>query len=87
MGGAYLLAEAVAEGNIEAGLERFEAALAPEARHLQAAGRRVADWFVPPTAFHNWARDAVLNVVRVPGLAGLLGRFLAPSLKSVVRPA
>jgi 2-polyprenyl-6-methoxyphenol hydroxylase-like FAD-dependent oxidoreductase len=87
VGGAYLLAEAVAEGTIEAGLARFEATLAPEARKLQAAGRRVADWFVPPTAFHNWARDAFLNVARVPGLAGLLGRFFAPSLKSVVRPA
>jgi 2-polyprenyl-6-methoxyphenol hydroxylase-like FAD-dependent oxidoreductase len=86
IGGAYLLAEALATGgDIATGLAQFEAALAPEVRRQQAAGRRMADWFVPPTALHNWARDAFLNLVRVPALAGLLGWFFAPSLKSVLR--
>ena len=83
VGGASLLADAVAKGDVDAGLRRFEAALAPEVRHQQAAGRRMADWFVPPTAFHNWTRDAFLNLVRVPALSGLLGWFFATSFKSV----
>ena len=47
----------------------------------------MAAWFVPPTAFHNWARDTFLNLVRVPALAGLLGWFFAPSLRSIIRRA
>jgi 2-polyprenyl-6-methoxyphenol hydroxylase-like FAD-dependent oxidoreductase len=83
--GAHLLAEAVAAGDVAAGLDRFEATLRPAVRDKQAAGRRMADFFVPPTAFHNWLRDAFLNAVRLPVLSGLLGRYFAPSLKSVVK--
>jgi 2-polyprenyl-6-methoxyphenol hydroxylase-like FAD-dependent oxidoreductase len=83
--GAHLLAEAVAVGDIDAGLDRFEAELRPAVRDKQAAGRRMADFFLPPTAFHNWLRDVFLNAVRLPVLSGWLGRFFAPSLKSVVK--
>jgi 2-polyprenyl-6-methoxyphenol hydroxylase-like FAD-dependent oxidoreductase len=83
--GAHLLAEAVAAGNIDEGLDRFEAVLRPAVRDKQAAGRRTADFFVPPTAFHNWLRDAFLNAVRLPVLSRLLGGVFAPSLKSVVK--
>jgi 2-polyprenyl-6-methoxyphenol hydroxylase-like FAD-dependent oxidoreductase len=83
--GAHLLAEAVAAGEVDAGLDRFEAALRPAVRDKQAAGRRPADFFVPPTAFHNWLRDAFLNAVRLPGLSRLMGWFFTPGLKSVVK--
>jgi 2-polyprenyl-6-methoxyphenol hydroxylase-like FAD-dependent oxidoreductase len=83
--GAHLLAEAVATGDVDAGLDRFEAALRPAVRDKQAAGRRTAAFFVPPTAFHNWLRDAFLNAARLPVLSPLLGWFFAPSLKSIVK--
>jgi 2-polyprenyl-6-methoxyphenol hydroxylase-like FAD-dependent oxidoreductase len=83
--GAHLLAEAVAAGDVDAGLDRFEAALRPAVRDKQASGRRMATFFVPPTAFHNWLRDAFLNAVRLPVLSRLLGGFFAPSLKSLVK--
>jgi 2-polyprenyl-6-methoxyphenol hydroxylase-like FAD-dependent oxidoreductase len=83
--GAHLLAEAVADGDVDDGLDRFEATLPPAVRDKQAAGRRTADFFVPPTAFHNWLRDAFLNAVRLPVLSRLLGGVFAPSLKSIAK--
>jgi 2-polyprenyl-6-methoxyphenol hydroxylase-like FAD-dependent oxidoreductase len=83
--GAHLLAEAVAAGDLDAGLDDFAAALRPAVREKQVAGRRTADFFVPPTAFHTWLRDAFLNAVRLPVFSQLLDRYFAPSLKSVVK--
>lgn len=85
VGGAYMLGEALARDPIEAALAAFERDLQPAVAAKQAAGRKTADWFVPPTAFHNTVRDVFLNAVRLPIISGLLGRFFAPSAKSVVR--
>jgi 2-polyprenyl-6-methoxyphenol hydroxylase-like FAD-dependent oxidoreductase len=83
VGGAYQLAEAVSDGGIDAGLARFGFELRPAILKHQAAGRRMADWIVPPSALHNWMRDAFLNVARVPLFSNLLGWFFAPSAKGL----
>ena len=43
------------------------------------------DWHVPPTEFHNWMHDVFLNLVGLPGLSGLVGRYFASSFKSIIK--
>jgi 2-polyprenyl-6-methoxyphenol hydroxylase-like FAD-dependent oxidoreductase len=81
--GGYLLARAVG-GQLDAELERFEAEFRPVVRAKQASGRRMVDFFVPPTEFHNRLRDAFLNAARLPALSRLLGMFFGPGLKTVI---
>jgi hypothetical protein len=73
----------VSDGGIDAGLARFGFELRQAILKNQAAGRRMADWIVPPSALHNWMRDAFLNVARVPLFSNLLGWFFAPSAKGL----
>lgn len=84
--GAYLLAQALEKADVDTALDRFEADFRPVVRSKQASGRRMANFFVPPTAFHNGLRDAFLNAARLPVLSHLLGWFFAPSLKTVITP-
>lgn len=84
MGGAYILSDLIGSGEIDAGLASFTGTMMDDVRKKQAAGRKTADWFVPPTAFHNTVRDLFLNATRLPGLKFLLNRFFAPSIKSLI---
>jgi 2-polyprenyl-6-methoxyphenol hydroxylase-like FAD-dependent oxidoreductase len=83
--GAWMLAEQIGAGDIDAGMARFEAEMKPEVLKKQAAGRRTANWMVPPTGFHNVTRDVFLNATRLPGLSWMLAKFFAPSLKSIMK--
>lgn len=85
VGGAYVLAEKLSEFPVAEALDGFEADIRPLIIEKQAAGRRTADWFVPPTEFYNVVRDVFLNAARLPGLSVLLKNFFAPSLKSVIK--
>ncbi|MCB9994677.1 MAG: FAD-dependent monooxygenase [Hyphomicrobiaceae bacterium] len=85
IGGAFVLAQLLAKMPVPEALASFETRLHKEVLEKQASGRRTANWFVPPTEFHNKVRDVFLNATRLPGLSWLLRNFFAPSLKSVVR--
>jgi len=85
MGGAWLLAEMLDNGEPKVALSQFEARMHAVVRSMQAAGRRTADWFVPPTVFHDSIRNGFLNLSRMPGLGFLMARFFAPSAKSLIR--
>lgn len=85
VGGAYMLADLIEQSGIEQGLSLYESRIKPAVMEKQAAGRKTADWFVPPTPVHNTLRDTFLNAARLPLLRGLLGSFFAPSVKSIVR--
>jgi len=79
--GAAALGDVLAKGNIEAGLVRLETSLQPLVLEKQRAGRRTANWFVPPTWAHVAFRNLVLNSLNNPLLVGLLGRFVSTSSK------
>lgn len=84
VGGAYVLAEHLASSPVDEALESYESLVKPLIAEKQAAGRKTADWFVPPSEFHNVVRDVFLNVTQFPLFAPLLKNFFAPSLKSVI---
>ncbi len=83
VGGPHLLARYLDEHQVDEALDSFERELRPLIAEKQAGGRRTADWFVPPTPFHNFVRDQFLNLTRMPGLSQLLRWFFAPSLKGI----
>lgn len=85
VGGAWNLADLLGDMDVAAALPAFEQRLAVDIRDKQAAGRKTADWFVPPTAFHQFLRDLFLNVTALPGLSALLRNYFSVSLKSTVR--
>ena len=86
--GGNALAQVLAGGEVEAGLQRLEDTLRPLVLQKQLSGRRTADWFVPPSRAHIIFRDVFLNAVNNPLLVGLLGRFVGASSKgfSLGRP-
>ncbi|MCP8884783.1 FAD-dependent monooxygenase [Devosia sp. XJ19-1] len=67
--------------DVDLALEHFEAQLRPLVTDKQAAGRRMADWFVPASARHAWLRDVTVKVMNWPPFAGVIGRYFAVSSK------
>ena len=85
MGGAYLLArELRANRPVEECLAEYEALLKPIIARKQAAGRRTAYWFVPPSQRGIAARNALLRLGGLPGLSWLLRPVLTSGTESVV---
>ncbi len=64
VGGAYVLAEELERSgpDVQAALARYERRLRPAIVKKQAAGRNIARWFVPETAFRLAVRDAVMRM-------------------------
>jgi len=78
LAGGRLLGEVLAEAtDIPEALARMEAQLRPAVLEKQKAGRRTANWFVPPDRMHLIVRDAALNIVNSAGFSALLGRFFS----------
>lgn len=85
MGGAYVLAaELGASADVATALARYEARVKPVIQRQQAAARRIATWFVPPSRWRMAARDAVLRLADLPRLGWLLRPLLSPGMDSVV---
>ena len=59
---------------VEAGLARYEAEFRPSVERQQAAGRRMANWFVPASQWRLMFRNLTLKLMRVPGLNRLMLR-------------
>jgi 2-polyprenyl-6-methoxyphenol hydroxylase-like FAD-dependent oxidoreductase len=83
MAGAALLADELPTAGTEVGpaLARYEARLRPEVERCQAAGRRVADWFVPSTPTRLVIRDAVSRLMLWPGVRTLMRHSFLTSSK------
>lgn len=77
--GAYVLAEELeaAGGDVPAALTRYQQRLQPVITRMQAAGRRMAGWFVPASPWSMALRDAGLRMALWPVLAPLLRRRMA----------
>jgi 2-polyprenyl-6-methoxyphenol hydroxylase-like FAD-dependent oxidoreductase len=87
MAGAYILARALHNSaSIEEGLARYENYLRPIAERTQQAGRRTADWIVPPTRLRIAIRNAVLRIAGFPGLSWLLRPALTSGTASLAEP-
>ena len=85
MGGAYLLArELRANRPVEECLAEYEGLLKPIIGRKQAAGRRTAYWFVPPSQRGIAVRNAALRLGGLPGLSWLLRPVLTSGTESVV---
>ena len=75
---AYVLAQELgADGQVPQALLRYEKRLKPAIDRQQAAGRRMAKWFVPDDEAHRVVRDALMRMSTWPGVAGLLRRRMA----------
>ena len=78
MTGAYVLAEELARSSdVTAALARYEARLRPGIQRLQAAGRRIARWFLPETPVRLALRNLALRTSSWPIAAGVLRRRMA----------
>ncbi len=88
MGGAYLLARELRDGNgpVQQRLAGYEARLKPLIKSKQAAGRRTADWIVPPSRWRIAARNVVLRLASLPGFSWLVRPVLTSGTESVVEP-
>lgn len=85
MGGAYLLArELHASRPVEVCLAGYAARLKPMIERKQAAGRRTADWLVPPSQRRIAVRNVALRLAGLPGLSWLLRPVLTSGTESVV---
>ncbi|MER7013860.1 FAD-dependent oxidoreductase [Saccharopolyspora sp. NPDC000359] len=74
--GAYVLAEQLRAGAVEAGLERYEQLWRPVVEEKQRVARRGVRWFLPRTRAEQQLRRTMLALARVPGL----DRFVATGL-------
>ncbi len=79
--GAFVLADELASAgrDVPAALSRYEERLRPAIETRQAAGRRIARWFVPDTEFRIAVRNFVMRVAGSPAAGRLLKRFFAAS--------
>jgi 2-polyprenyl-6-methoxyphenol hydroxylase-like FAD-dependent oxidoreductase len=73
MGGAWALAKALREeADVPAGLRAYEALVQPAIETKQAAGRKMAAWFVPASRPRIWLRDVALSLSTKPGMGWLM---------------
>ncbi len=73
MGGAWALATEVRQGGtIEDILHRYERRVKPAIEEKQRAGRRMAGWFVPASAWRIDFRDMLLRASVKPGMSWLV---------------
>ena len=87
MGGAYVLAQMLAERTtVERALARYEARMKPAIGRKQAIGRRTANWIVPRRQWHITLRNTLLQLGEMPGLAWMLRPVLSAGSESVVGP-
>lgn len=75
MGGAELLArELDATPSVENALAAYEDRMRGAVTRKQAAGRRIANWFVPATPHHVVLSRMFMRMLKVPGLRKLVAR-------------
>ena len=75
--GAFILAEELdRSGDVVQALARYEARLKPRVARMQAAGRRIAEWFVPASKARLVFRDLMLRGSSWPVVAPFLRRGL-----------
>jgi len=85
MTGAYVLAEElrIAGDAVADALRCYERKLKPSIEEKQAAGRRLARWFVPEDRLHLVIRDTALRVITAPVISDVVRRRF--SLASAVK--
>lgn len=81
--GATILDDALANArtDVEAAIARYEQRLRPTILARQAAGRRMAFWFVPSSRLQIVVRDLILRVSLWPGIDRLVKRAMGLSGK------
>ncbi|MHA6618334.1 FAD-dependent monooxygenase [Pseudonocardia sp. DLS-67] len=85
LGGAYVLAEALAEApTIEAGLDRYERTWRPISADRQEVGRRAARWFLPASQRLVLLRRAMLKLGGLPGMDRMIVKAVAGNRTPVV---
>jgi 2-polyprenyl-6-methoxyphenol hydroxylase-like FAD-dependent oxidoreductase len=75
--GAHILASELARSHdVSDALVRYQARMLPVIRRKQAAGRRTAEWFLPPSRTRLLARHLALRLMRAPGIGRRIGSAL-----------
>lgn len=74
--GAHVLAGQLRDGDLDAGLARYQRRWQPIATERQRIGRNGANWIVPTTPTQLRLRRLAVKAMRIPGLDVYLGRSL-----------
>jgi 2-polyprenyl-6-methoxyphenol hydroxylase-like FAD-dependent oxidoreductase len=69
---AFVLAEELGRGEPAAAFAAWQARVKPWVERKQEMGHRLMGFFAPKTWLGLYARDALLNLTRLPGMARLL---------------
>jgi 2-polyprenyl-6-methoxyphenol hydroxylase-like FAD-dependent oxidoreductase len=75
-GEALGTAIAASSGDIADALGRYETGLRDRVDAAQAAGRRMADWFVPESSWRLTVRRLALRLAVTPVLSTVIGRAM-----------
>jgi len=80
MAGALLLAEEISRshGDVRQALARYEQRLRPAVEKKQAAGRKMAGWFLPQSSLRLAVRDTIMRCSSLPVARDLVKRAISP---------
>lgn len=87
MTGAYVLAEELADGDVEMALARYQARMQPPVTRTQEFGRRFTEWMAPSTRWRIVARDWMFRLAGLPFVRKrMLDSVLPPTGNVLDRP-
>jgi len=88
MTGAYVLAEELAAGGVDAAPARYQARMRPPVTRTQEFGRRFTEWMAPSTRWRIVARDWMFRLANLPFVRRrMLDSVLPPTGNVLDRPA
>lgn len=87
MTGAYVLAEELAEGDVDAALVRYQERMRPPVTRTQEFGRRFTEWMAPSTRWRITLRDWMFRLAGLPFIRPrILASVLPPTGNVLDRP-
>lgn len=87
MTGAYVLAEELADGNVEEALARYQARMRPPVTRTQEFGRRFTEWMAPSSRWRIILRDWMFRLTGLPFVrTRILASVLPPTGNVLDRP-
>lgn len=87
MTGAYVLAEEMADGDVDAALVRYQERMRPPVARTQEFGRRFTEWMAPSSRWRIFLRDWMFRLADLPVVrTRILASVLPPTGNVLDRP-
>ncbi|MEV6236640.1 FAD-dependent oxidoreductase [Lentzea sp. NPDC051838] len=87
MTGAYVLAEELADGDVDEALARYQARMLPPVTRTQEFGRRFTEWMAPSSKWRISLRDWMFRLAALPFIrTRILASVLPPTGNVLDRP-